>query len=66
MKHLAIILLCLACCVFAQAPANRVVTKNIPDGVVAAGNPCRVLREVSERDKIYYYQSERIDWEELK
>ena len=29
MKHLAIILLCLACCVFAQAPANRVVTKNI-------------------------------------
>ena len=46
--------------------AGSVVTKNIPDGVVAAGNPCRVLREVSERDKIYYYQSERIDWEELK
>lgn len=30
--------------------AGSVVTKNIPDGVVAVGNPCRVLREVTEED----------------
>src|ERR1700691_4002419 len=28
--------------------AGSVVTKNIPDGVVAAGNPCRVIREITE------------------
>ena len=28
--------------------AGSVVTKDIPSGVVAAGNPCRVLREVEE------------------
>jgi len=27
--------------------AGSVVTRDVPDGVVAAGNPCRVLREVS-------------------
>ncbi|MBO4262993.1 MAG: sugar O-acetyltransferase [Clostridia bacterium] len=41
--------------------AGSVVTKNIPDNVVAVGNPCRVLREVSDRDKKYYYKSEKID-----
>ena len=30
--------------------AGSVVTKDIPDGVVAAGNPCRFIREVSEAD----------------
>lgn len=30
--------------------AGSVVTKDIPDGVVAVGNPCRVLRPVQERD----------------
>ncbi len=28
--------------------AGSVVTRDIPDGVVAAGNPCRVLREITE------------------
>lgn len=28
--------------------AGSVVTKDIPDGVVAAGNPCRVIREIEE------------------
>jgi maltose O-acetyltransferase len=28
--------------------AGSVITKNIPDGVVAAGNPCRVIREITE------------------
>ena len=31
--------------------AGSVVTRDIPSGVVAAGNPCRVLREIDENDK---------------
>ena len=30
------------------------MTKDIPDGVVAAGNPCRVLREITGEDKEYW------------
>ena len=45
--------------------AGSVVTRDIPDNVVAVGNPCRVLREISERDRVYFYRSERIDWDEL-
>lgn len=41
--------------------AGSVVTRDIPSGVVAVGNPCRVLREVGERDKIYYYRDRKID-----
>ena len=32
--------------------AGSVVTRDIPAGVLAVGNPCRVLREISERDKM--------------
>lgn len=45
--------------------AGSVVTKDIPAGVVAVGNPCRVLREIGERDKIYYYRDRKIDYENL-
>ncbi len=45
--------------------AGSVVTKDIPSGVVAAGNPCRVLRKVGERDREYFYKNEKIDWENL-
>lgn len=31
--------------------AGSVVTKDVPPGVVAVGNPCRVLREIGEEDK---------------
>ena len=41
--------------------AGSVVTRDIPAGVVAVGNPCRVLREVGERDKIYYWRDKKID-----
>ena len=41
--------------------AGSVVTKDIPDNVVAVGNPCKVLREVSERDRKYFYKNEEID-----
>jgi len=30
--------------------AGSVVTKNLPDGVLAAGNPCRVIRELTESE----------------
>lgn len=32
--------------------AGRVVTRDIPAGVAAAGSPCRVLREITEGDRI--------------
>ena len=45
--------------------AGSVITKDIPDNVIAVGNPCRVLRNVSEHDHEFFYKSERIDWENL-
>lgn len=45
--------------------AGSVVTKDIPSGVVAVGNPCRVLREINEHDREYYFKDRRIDWEEI-
>lgn len=44
---------------------GSVVTKDIPDNVIAAGNPCRVIREVGEHDREYFYKDEKIDWENL-
>lgn len=41
--------------------AGSIVTKDIPENVVAAGNPCRVLRPISERDKEYYYKDRKIN-----
>lgn len=32
--------------------ANSVVTRDIPANVVAAGNPCRVIREISQEDTV--------------
>ena len=46
--------------------AGSVVTKDIPAGVVAVGNPCRVLREVGEKDRVYYFKDRKIDWEGLR
>lgn len=46
--------------------AGSVVVKDIPDNVVAVGNPCRVLREIGEHDREYFYRDEKIDWENLK
>lgn len=41
--------------------AGSVVTKDIPDNCIAVGNPCRVLREISEQDKIYYFKGKRFE-----
>ena len=46
--------------------AGSVVTKDIPSGVVAVGNPCRVLRKINEEDRIYYYKHKKIDTRMLK
>lgn len=34
--------------------AGSVVNKDIPSGVIAVGNPCRVIREITEKDKEKY------------
>lgn len=41
--------------------AGSVVTKDIPSNVVAVGNPCRVLREVNDHDKEYYFKDKKIN-----
>ena len=41
--------------------AGSVVTKDIPANVVAVGNPCRVLREINEHDKEYYFKDRKIE-----
>lgn len=48
--------------------AGSVVTKDIPDWVVAGGNPCRVIRQITEEDKKYYYKDREFDpeaWEQI-
>lgn len=41
--------------------AGSVVTKDIPSNTVAVGNPCKVIREIGERDKEYYFKNRKID-----
>ena len=45
----------------AMIGAGSVVTRNIPSGVVAVGNPCRVLRPISEYDKKFYGKGRPIE-----
>ena len=49
--------------------AGSVVTKDIPANVIAAGNPCRVIREITEEDRRYYFKDRPFDeesWEIVK
>lgn len=41
--------------------AGSIVTKDIPSNVLAVGNPCRVLRELSEHDRAYYFKDRKLD-----
>ncbi|MCE3200361.1 sugar O-acetyltransferase [Paenibacillus sonchi] len=41
--------------------AGSVVTKDIPDNVIAAGSPCRVIREITEEDRKYYFKDKEFD-----
>lgn len=45
--------------------AGSIVTKDLPDNVIAVGNPCKVLREVNEHDREYFFKDKRIDYSEL-
>lgn len=45
--------------------AGSIVTKDLPSGVVAVGNPCKILRKINDRDKEIYFHQEKIDWENL-
>ena len=41
--------------------AGSVVTKDIPANVIAVGNLCRVIREITEDDRKYYYKNREFD-----
>lgn len=41
--------------------SGSVVTKNIPPNVLAVGNPCKVLRSITEDDKSYYYKGFNVE-----
>lgn len=43
--------------------AGSVVTKDIPDWVIAAGNPCRVIRKITEEDRRLYFKDREFDAE---
>lgn len=45
--------------------AGSVVTKDIPANVVAVGNPCRVMREIGDHDKEYYFKNRKMS-DEIK
>lgn len=45
--------------------AGSVVTKDIPANVVAACNPCRVMREIGERDEKYFFKDREMDFAEV-
>lgn len=48
--------------------AGSVVTRDIPDGSIAAGSPCRVIRRITEDDRRLLYKDEEIDdeaWETI-
>ena len=48
--------------------AGSVVTKDIPDWVIAAGNPCRVIREITEEDRRLYFKDKEFDdeaWQDV-
>ncbi len=44
--------------------AGSVVSKDIPDNKIAVGNPCRVIREITEEDRKYYFKDREFDVED--
>ena len=52
----------------AMIAAGAVVTKDIPAWTVAAGNPCRVIRSITDADRRYLFKNEEIDneaWQDI-
>lgn len=49
--------------------AGSVVTHDIPDWCIAADNPCKVIREISDEDYKKLFRDEEIDeeaWEDIQ
>ena len=46
--------------------AGSVVTKDIPANMIAVGNPCRVVREITEADRDFYFKDRRFDVEDYR
>ena len=46
--------------------AGSVVTGNIPANEIAAGNPCKVIRMITEADRDYYYKDRRFDTDDYR
>lgn len=46
--------------------AGSVVSKDIPDNVIAAGNPCKIIREITEEDRKYYFKKREFDVEDYQ
>lgn len=42
--------------------AGSVIIKDIPENSVAYGNPCKVARQISERDREYYFKYKKISY----
>lgn len=45
--------------------AGSVVIHDVPANCIAAGNPARVIRQIDERDKEYYFKERKIDADDL-
>ena len=41
--------------------AGSIVTKDIPPNVIAVGNPCRVMRQIGQHDREFYWRDKEID-----
>lgn len=46
--------------------SGSIVTKNIPSHVIAAGNPCRVIREISEQEKAAWRAKRDLYYQTIK
>ncbi len=46
--------------------AGSVVTKDIPDSVIAAGDPCRIIREITEADRDFYFKERKFDVDDYR
>lgn len=45
--------------------AGSVVARDLPSNVLAVGNPCRIVREITEEDRVFYYKNRRFDVEDF-